>query len=101
MKKIILGVCLSLLAVATHATTTSVKQPVQSAHVLKPSNTYLKQQIQKKRLYEKEWNKQADDFIGLKRVTAPKQSHTAKEFKGLDHYVMLTAQNLEESLGSI
>lgn len=100
MKKLLFGICLSLLAVASHATTPSVKQitqPVQSVN----SNTYLKQQIQKKRLDEKVWSKQADDFIGLKRTTKTVQTPAAKRLKVIDHSDMLTAQNLQDSLGSI
>lgn len=101
MKKLLFGICLSLLAVASHATTPSVKQikqPVQSVN----SNTYLKQQIQKKRLDEKVWSKQADDFIGLKRTTKIIQTPTSsKRLKVIDHGGMLTAQNLQNSLGNI
>lgn len=100
MKKLLFGICLSLLAVASHATTPSVKQikqPVQSVN----SNTYLKQQIQKKRLDEKVWSKQADDFIGLKRTTKIVQTPAAKRLEVIDHGDMLTAQNLQDSLGNI
>ena len=99
MKKILFGICLSLLAVISHATTPSENQTIQSAQY---SNTYLKQQIQKKRIDEKVWSKQADDFIGLKRTTKIIQTSTSsKRLKVIDHGGMLTAQNLQNSLGNI
>lgn len=100
MKKILFGVCLILFAGASYATTlplNQVKQPVQSVN----SNTYLKQQVQKKRLDEKAWSKQADDFIGLKRTTKSVEFTASKQLKAIEHGDMLTAQNLQDSLSSI
>ncbi len=99
MKIIVFGIFLNLLAVISHATAPSVKQTKQSAQY---SNTYLKQQIQKKRIDEKVWSKQADDFIGLKRTTKIIQTPTSsKRLKVIDQGGMLTAQNLQNSLGNI
>lgn len=106
MKKIVIGVFLGLFAVASPATTHSIKQakqPAQSAYILKSSNsnTYLKHRIEKKRLDDKVWNKQADEFIGSKRTNKPYQNQLPKRIKVVEQSNMLTAQNLQESLGSI
>lgn len=96
VKKLALSMCMAFLVVTAHASVESKKQITQQAE----TQSYLKQQIKKKRIDNEQWNKQAIAFIGLKRCTSSVQN-TFKKPKNTVKPTMLTAQNLQEFLSNI